>query len=238
MFYFLYCYYMICSISLLRADTYWLISCRLTLYASLLAPGQECADGVLSKETVAAYSASSSNALLSALPQNKLYLFPSMNFSCDGTITDIRMRMDFVEGLQFGQRQDVMVYFLLFRVELNSPRRQVTHMQLLDRDNMRQELRTEIWANSAPLSLGVTKGSFIGLAIPRNRSLNTFTKSINLSPTSEEVEAEILQIDGDFSVFGQRVLEAARTADSSQFTRQMIAPPLIDFSFSNTSVSE
>ena len=146
--------------------------------------------------------------------------------------------MDFIERLQFGQRQEVMVYFLLFHGELNSPTREVTHIQLLNRDSTRQELRTEIWANSVPLSLRVTVGSFIGLAIPGNRSLNMFTKTINLSPTPERVEAHIHQLDADFSEFEGRVLEAARTAHSSQFTPRMIHLPLIDVTFSNVSTSK
>ena len=201
-------------------------------------PGQGCANGLPPKDTVTAYGASSSNALLPALPQNRLYLFPSMNFSCDGTITDIRMRMDFIEGVELGQRQEVAVYLLLLKDRLSSPTREVTHVQLLNRDSMRQMLRTEIWTNSAPLSLHITQGTFIGLAVPGNRSLSTYSKGINLSPTSHQVEAEVHRVDAGFSEFEGRVLEVARTADSSQFTTQMIAPPLIDVTFSNVSVSE
>ena len=201
-------------------------------------PGQGCANGLPPKDTVTAYGASSSNALLPALPQNRLYLFPSMNFSCDGTITDIRMRMDFIEGVELGQRQEVAVYLLLLKDRLSSPTREVTHVQLLNRDSMRQMLRTEIWTNSAPLSLHITQGTFIGLAVPGNRSLSTYSKAINLSPTSHQVEAEVHRVDAGFSEFEGRVLEVARTADSSQFTTQMIAPPLIDVTFSNVSVSE
>ena len=209
-------------------------------YASLLPPppGQGCADGLPPKDTVTAYGASSSNALLPALPQNRLYLFPSMNFSCDGTVTDIRMRMDFIEGVELGQRQEVAVYLLLLKDRLSSPTREVTHVQLLNRDSMRQMLRTEIWTNSAPLSLHVTQGTFIGLAVPGNRSLSTYSKAINLSPTSHQVEAQVHRVDAEFSDFEGRVLEVARTADSSQFTTQMIALPLIDVTFSNVSVSE
>lgn len=201
-------------------------------------PGQGCADGLPPTDTVTAYGASSSNTLLPDLPQNRLYLFPSMNFSCDGTITDIRMRMDFIEGVQLGQRQEVAVYLLLLKDRLSPPTREVTHMQLLNRDSTRQMLRTEIWTNSAPLSLHITQGTFIGLAVPGNRSLSTYIKAINLSPTSHQVEAQVHLVDAEFSEFEGRVLEIARTADSSQFSTGRIALPLIDVTFSNVSLSE
>ena len=139
--------------------------------------------------------------------------------------------MEFVTGLRIGTGQEVVVYFLLFHDGLNSPTRRVTHI-LLNQTNTRQELPNEIWTNSDPLSLPVTEGSFIGLAVPDNRSPTMFTKSINLSPTSEKVEAHFYQLAASFSEFEGRVLEAARTADSSQFTTQMIALPLIDVSVS------
>ena len=157
-----------------------------------------------------------------------------MNFSCGGTITDIRMRMQFVAGLQNTiVSQGVVVYFLLFHDGLNSPTRKVTHI-LLNQTNTRQELHNEIWTNSDPLSLPVTEGSYIGLAVPENRSPTMFTKGINFLPgqTSERVEAHFYELTASFSEFEGRVLEAARTADSSQFTTAMIPLPLIDVSFS------
>ena len=155
-----------------------------------------------------------------------------MNFSCDGTITDIRMRMQFVPELPANVSQEVVVYFLLFHDGLNSPTRRVTHI-LLNQTNTQQELPNEIWTNSDPLSLPVTEGSFIGFAVPENRPLTMFTKGINVSPTSAgTTESHLYQPTASFSEFEGRVLEAARTADSSQFTTHMIPLPLIDVSFS------
>ena len=140
--------------------------------------------------------------------------------------------MQFVQGLQnINVSQEMVVYFLLFHDRLNSPTRRVAHI-LLNQTNTRQELPNEIWTNSDPLSLPVTEGSFIGLAVPDNRSPTMFIKGINLSPTSERVMAQFHQLAASFSEFEGRVLEAARTADSSQFTTQMIALPLIDVSVS------
>ena len=143
--------------------------------------------------------------------------------------------MDFVQGLQTPQRQIVLVYFLLIRDGLNSPTRRVTHT-LLNRDNTEQYFNrstqkfTEIW-QTRNLSLPVTEGAFIGFAVPANDTM-VFSKNINLSPRSEKVEAHFYQIAANFSAFEGEVLEAARTADSSQFTPQMVAPPLVDVSVS------
>ena len=181
------------------------------------------------------YGPGSRSAELPSTLSSRLYLFPSMNFSCNGTITDIRMRMDFVQGLQPDQRQVVLVYFLLIHDGLNSPTRRVTHI-LLSRDNTEQyfdsstQRFTEIWQTRS-LSLPVTEGAFIGFAVPANETM-VFSKNINLSPTSERVEAHFYQVAANFSAFEERVLEAARTVDSSQFTQQMIALPLIDVLFS------
>ena len=141
--------------------------------------------------------------------------------------------MQFVQGLPANSdiSQEVVVYFLLFHDGLNSPTRRVTHI-LLDQTNTRQELPNEIWTNSDPLSLPVTEGSFIGLAVPDNGSPTMFTKGINILPTSERVEAHLYQPAASFSEFEGRVLEAARTADSSQFTTLTVLLPLIDVSFS------
>ena len=194
----------------------------------------ECVQGVLPAETINLYGPSTRNAELSFTSRNRMYVYPSMNFSCDGTITDIRMRMELVTGLPTNSNvtQEVVVYFLLFHDGLNSPCRRVTHI-LLNQTNTQQELPNEIWSNSDPLSLPVTEGSFIGLAVPDNRSPTMFTKPIDVSPTQlERVEAHLYQLAVPFSEFKGRVLEAARTADSSQFTTQMIALPLIDVSVS------
>ena len=162
-------------------------------------------------------------------------MFPSMNFSCNGTITDIRMRMNFVQGLQPDQRQVVLVYFLLIHDGLNSLTRRVTHI-LLDRVNTEQYFNsstqrlTEIW-QTRNLLLSVTEGTFIGFAVPANDTM-VFLKNINLSPTSERVEAHFYQVAANFSAFEGKVLEAARTANSSQLTSEMIALPLIDVSVS------
>ena len=201
----------------------------------------ECAGGFLPRDAVNMYGPGSRSAELPSTLSSRLYVFPSMNFSCRGTITDIRMRMDFVQGLQPDQRQVLLVYFLLIRDGLNSPTRRVTHI-LLSRDNTEQyfnsstQIFTEIW-QTRNLLLSVTEGSFIGFAVPANETM-VFSKNINLSPTSERVEAHFYQVAANFSAFEEQVLEAARTVDSSQFTRQMIALPLIDVSFSNASVSK
>ena len=148
--------------------------------------------------------------------------------------------MDFFDGLQVlvdpVQSQEVVVYFLVFHDGLNSTTREVTHIQLNQTTiqqyyNTDDNILTEIMQNNIPLALRATEGSFIGFAVPTNRSSNKFTQTINLSPTSE-VEAHIYQLAVNFSEFEGRVLEAARTADSSQFTPQMIALPLIDITFS------
>ena len=143
--------------------------------------------------------------------------------------------MQFVTGLPANSNisQEVAVYFLLFHYGLNSPTRRVTHI-LLDQTNTRQELHNEIWTNSDPLSLSVTEGSFIGLAVPDIRSPTMVTKPISLlpGPTAKKVETHFYQLAASFGEFVERVLKAARTANSSQFTAIMLAPPLIDVSFS------
>ena len=192
----------------------------------------DCVQGVLPAETINLYGPSSRNTELSFTSRSRLYVFPSMNFSCDGNITDIRMRMQFVAGLQnTNVSQEVVVYFLLFHGGLDSPTRRVTHI-LLDQTNTRQELPNQIWTNSDPLSLPVKEGSFIGLAVPENRSPTMVTKPITLLPILERVEVLQLQLDASFSEFEDRVLEAARTADSSQFPMLTFFLPLIDVSFS------
>ena len=142
--------------------------------------------------------------------------------------------MQFIAGLPANSNitQEVVVYFLLFHDGLNSPTRRVTHI-LLNQTNTRQALPNEIWTNSDPLSLPVTEGSFIGLAVPDNRSPTMVTKGISLlSPTSEKVRAHFYQLAASFSEFEESVLEAARTADSSQFTTLTVLLPLIDVSVS------
>ena len=139
------------------------------------------------------------------------------------------MRRDFIEGLQSGQVQIVWVYFLLFHDELTTPNRRVTQI-LLNRDNTEQQQFTEIW-QTVNLSLLVTEGDFIGFAVPANNSV-VFSVNINLSPTSERVETHIHQLATNFSEFVVQLPKVARTADSSQFSTQMIAPPLIAVIFS------
>ena len=197
----------------------------------------ECVHGFPSSDTVNMYGPASRNEELLSTSASTLYVFPSMNFSCDGSITDIRMRMDFIEGLQGGQQQIVWVYFLLFRDELTTPTRSVTQI-LLNRDNTEQlvlfdgstQQFIEIW-QTLSLSLLVTEGDFIGFAVPANNSI-VFYRNINLSPTSERVEAHVHQLSETYSVFVAQLPEVARTADSSQFTTEVIAPPLIDVTFS------
>ena len=183
-----------------------------------------CAQGILPAETVSMFG--SSDQVLLSTSSSTLYALPSMNFSCDGTITDIRMRL---ESLSSFINEEVLVYFLLFHDGLNSPTRRVSHI-LLNQGNTQQEFPNEIWRNSDPLSLPVTEGSYIGFAVPR---IPVFSKNINLSPLSERLVLEAnIQLVSNFDEFEGRVLEVARTADSSQFTTQMIAPPLIDVTFS------
>ena len=192
----------------------------------------ECAHGFLPRSTVNMYGPTSRNEELPSTISGRLYVFPSMNFSCNGNITDIRMRMDFIEGLQSSQIQFTWVYFLLFHDELTTPTRSVTQILLNTEqyfDSSTQRL-TEIY-QTLNLSLPVTKGDFIGFAVPPNGTV-FFSKNINLSPTSERVDTHIHHLSATFSEFEGRVLEVARTADSSRFTTQMIAPPLIDITFS------
>ena len=152
--------------------------------------------------------------------------------------------MDFITGQPPGIRQEVVVYFLLFHDELNSPTTRRVSYILLNQTNTRQDIDsselklTEIWRNLNPLSLSVTGKTFIGLAVPENRYPTILTKSINLSPTPERVEAHIYHIISNFSGFEGRVLEAARTADSSQFTPWIIPPPLLDIIFSKCMIIE
>ena len=140
--------------------------------------------------------------------------------------------MDFIEGLQSSQVQFAAFYFLLFHDELTTPNRSVTQILLSTErynDSSTQRL-TEIW-QTVNLLLPVTEGDFIGFAIPPNETL-FFRKNINLSPTSERVEAHTHQLSTKFSEFVAQLSEVARTADSSRFATQMIAPPLIDVNFS------
>ena len=160
---------------------------------------------------------------------SRLYAFPSINFSCSGTITDIRMRMAFRVGLPATITQEVMVYILLFHDKLNLPTRRVSYI-LLNHTNTQQESPNEIWNNSNPLSLPVTEGTFIGFAIPQRISPTMYSRNINLSPI-QRVEAHLYQLSANFSEC--EVLEAARTADSNQFTVQVFfGVPLIDVNFS------
>ena len=197
----------------------------------------ECAQGILPAETVNMYGPSSRSAELTIATQDILHVFPSMNFSCNGTITDIRMRMQQPPGIS----QEVVVYFLLFHDRLNSPTRRVSYI-LLNQTNTQQEFPNQIWNNSDPLSLPVTEGTFIGFAIPTQLSPYIWSKTINFSPTSERVEAHILHIalraNHDYSGFEGRVLEAARTAHSSQFTPWIVSLPLIDIIFSKCMIFE
>ena len=145
--------------------------------------------------------------------------------------------MDFIEVLQSGQTQIVWVYFLLFHDELTTPTRSVTQI-LLNRDNTTQlpffdgstDKFAEIW-QTVNLSLSVTEGDFIGFAVPANNSM-VFNKNINLSPTSERIEAHVHQLSEPFSEFTAQLPDVASAANSSRFTTQMIAPPLIAVIFS------
>ena len=140
--------------------------------------------------------------------------------------------MDFIEDLQIGQIQFTLIDFLLFHDELTTPTTSVTQILLNTEQyfDSSTQLLTEIY-QTLNLSLPVTEGDFIGFAVPPNDTV-FFSKTVNLSPTSERVEAHIHHLSATFSEFDGRVLEVARTADSSQYSTQMIAPPLIDVTFS------
>ena len=142
--------------------------------------------------------------------------------------------MDFRARPGTGQ---VVVYFLLFHDGLNSPTRRVSYI-LLNQTNTRQEFPNQIWNNSDPLSLPVTEGTYIGFAIPTQKSPGIWSKAINLSPTSETVETHTYQLSASYNEFKGRVLEAATTADSSRFTTHTTAPPLIDIIFSKCTIFE
>ena len=162
--------------------------------------------------------------------RKRLYVFPSMNFSCNGTITDIRVSMDYMKGQPPSITQEVVVYLLLFHDGLDSPTRRVSHI-LLNQNNTQKESPNEIWRNSHPLSLPVTEGSYIGFAVPSNR-YSILSRRINLARGLDVVEPYTYELSATFSEFEGRVLEIARTADICQFTTQMLQPPLIDVTFS------
>ena len=174
----------------------------------------------------------SSNQVLPFTVSSRLYVFPSMNFSCSGTITDIRMRMHFKPGLPPGGSltQEVFFYLLLFHDGLNSPTRRVSHI-LLNQNNTQQESPNEIWRNSDPLSLPVTEGTFIGFAVPEMKSPTVVSKNINsLQTTVQRVETYLYELATNFNEL--EVLEVARTADACQFTTERFAQPLIAVTFS------
>ena len=199
--------------------------CKLSLCVFTITA--ECVQGILPEETVNMYGPSSESP--PAASSSRLYAFPSMNFSCNGTITDIRMRLGFRPGLPARITQEVMVYFILFHDGLNSPTRRVSYI-LLNQTNTQQESPNEIWNNSNPLSLPVTEGTFIGFAIPEYRSPTMYTKSIHVSRTSEQVEAQSYQLATNFSEC--EVLEAARIANNSRFAVAELGVPLIYVNFS------
>ena len=186
----------------------------------------ECVQGILPAETVSMFG--SSDQVLLSTSSSTLYALPSMNFSCDGTITDIRMRL---ESLSSFINEEVLVNFLLFHDGLNSPTRRVSHI-LLNQSNTQQEFPNEIWRNSDPLSLPVTEGSYIGFAVPEMKSPTVFSKNINSVPAAvQQFEAYVSeQLATNFNDL--EVLEAARTAGVCQFTTQMLPPPLIAVNFS------
>ena len=190
----------------------------------------ECVQGILPAETVNLYGPS--GQVLPFTSSNRLYALPSMNFSCSGTITDIRMRMHFKPGLPAGGSlsQEVFVYLLLFHDGLDSPTRRVSHI-LLNQNNTQQESPNEVWRNSDPLSLPVTEGSYIGFAVPEMKSPTVFSKKINFVPAAvQQVEVYLYKLAANFSEL--EVLEAARTTDACQFTTEMLALPLIAVNFS------
>ena len=204
------------------------------LHTSTITVTAECVQGILPADTVTMFG--SSDQVLPFTSSSKLYVFPSMNFSCDGTITDIRMRMRFKPGLPPGGSitQEVLVYLLLFHDGLNSPTRRVSHI-LLNQNNTQQESPSEIWRNSDPLPLPVTEGSYIGFAVPEMKSPTVISKNISFVPTEQtSVEAYIYHLATNFSEL--EVLEAARTTDACQFTTQMLHLPLIAVTFSKNSL--
>ena len=206
------------------------MTCLTCIRPPLLSCIAECVQGILPADTVNLYG--SSDQVLPFTISSRLYVFPSMNFSCNGTITDIRMRMHFNRGLPPGGSitQEVAVYFLLFHDGLNSQTRRVSHI-LLNQNNTQQESPNELWRNSDPLSLPVTEGTFIGFAVPEMKSPTVFSKNINSVPTTEKVDTFLYeQLATNFNEL--EVLEVARAADACQFTTQMFALPLIAVNFS------
>ena len=206
------------------------MTCLTCIRPPLLSCTAECVQGILPAETVNLYGSSDQGPPFTV--SSKLYIFPLMNFSCDGTITDVRMRMQFKPGLPPGGNitQEVFVYLLLFHDGLNSPTRRVSYI-LLNHNNTQQEFPNEIWRNSDPLSLPVTEGTFIGFAVPEMKSPTVFSKNINFLQTAEKVEAFWYeQLATNFNEL--EVLEAARTADVCQFYTEMFALPLIAVTFS------
>ena len=206
------------------------LTCLTCIRPPLLSCTAECVQGILPADTVTMFGPS--DQVLPFTVSSRLYVFPSMNFSCDGTITDIRIRMHFNRALPPGGSitQEVFVYLLLFHDGLNSPTRRVSHI-LLNQNNTQQEFPNEIWRNSNPLSLPVTEGTFIGFAIPEMKSPTVFSKNISFVPTEQtSVEAYIYHLATNFSEL--EVLEAARTTDACQFTTQMLHLPLIAVTFS------
>ena len=189
----------------------------------------ECVQGILPAETVNLYG--SSDQVPPFTFNSKLYVFPSMNFSCDGTITDIRMRVHFNRGLppDGSITQEVFAYLLLFHDGLNSPTRRVSHI-LLNQNSTLQESPNEIWRNIDPLSLPVTEGSYIGFAVPEMKSPTVFSKNINSVPTTEKVDTFLYELATNFNEL--EVLEVARTGDVCQFYTGILHLPLIAVTFS------
>ena len=56
------------------------------------------AHGFLPSATIDLYGPFTRNTELISTIRNRLYVFPSVKFSCDGTITEIRMRMEFASN--------------------------------------------------------------------------------------------------------------------------------------------
>ena len=198
------------------------------LHTSTITVTAECVQGILPADTVSMFGPS--DQVLPSTLSSRLYVFPSMNFSCDGTITDIRMRMAFRPALPASRTQEVFAYLLLFHDGLNSPTRRVSHI-LLNQNNTQQESPNEIWRNSDPLSLPVTEGSYIGFAVPEMKSPTVFSKNINSVPTAvQQVETYVYELAANFSEL--EVLEVARTADACQFYTEILYLPLIAVTFS------
>ena len=93
---------------------------------------------------------------------NILYIFPTLNFTCNGNITDVRMAMDkSSERPSVRSIQEVFLVIAIFRGST------VSDVILLKNDNVTY-ISNGIWRNKHKLTTSVQSGDYIGIAIPRD----------------------------------------------------------------------